>query len=129
LLTPLADLVRLVTKDPFWSHAAFYAASSGAVTALVALVPSLIDWIALPGDQRPSSASLAVTSVGVTFALVSAVARLASGAAGFATATFALTLAACALVLAGGWLGNERPNSADRDDSRFVHRASSPRIA
>jgi len=118
----------LITKDSFWSHAAFYAASSGAVTALVALLPSLVDWIALPSDQRPSGASIAVTSAGVTLALISAVARLASGATEFATATFAMTLAACALVLAGGWLGSERPSSADRDDSRFVH-ASRPHIA
>ena len=46
------DTIRLVTGDPKWSDVAFYMIGAGIVGGLVAAVPGLIDWLAIPKGTR-----------------------------------------------------------------------------
>jgi uncharacterized membrane protein len=58
-LTPLFDIVRVVTRDPAWSRAAFWLAFVGVVVATVAVIPDLLDWLATDRHTPARRAGLA----------------------------------------------------------------------
>ena len=58
-LTPLLDIVRLVTHNPSWARAAFWSAFLGAIVAAVAVVPELVDWLAADRHTRARRAGAA----------------------------------------------------------------------
>jgi uncharacterized membrane protein len=58
-LTPLLDIVRLVTRNSVWSRAAFWSAFLGAVLVFVAVVPELVDWLATDRHTRARRAGAA----------------------------------------------------------------------
>lgn len=45
-LAPLFDVVRIVTRNPEWSRAAFWSALIGALAVAIAVLPELGDWLA-----------------------------------------------------------------------------------
>ncbi len=58
-LTPLFDVVRLITRDAFWSRAAFWTAFLGGIVAVVAVIPELVDWLAADRHTRARRAGAA----------------------------------------------------------------------
>lgn len=58
-LTPLFDVVRLITRDAFWSRAAFWTAFLGGIVAVVAIIPELVDWLAADRHTRARRAGAA----------------------------------------------------------------------
>jgi uncharacterized membrane protein len=110
IFAPLADVVRLVTHDPFWSRMAFYTAFAGATLGAVTALPTLVDWLAAPRstrERRVRLVHLLFSVAGVALAWASAIVRLTSGAAAFARLPFALALLGAGLLLLGGWFGGE----------------------
>lgn len=108
VLTPIFDLVRLITGDIVWSEVAFLLAFTGAIAGAVVALPALVDWLALPRSSRAWRAAglqLALLVAAVVVAAASAVIRLHAGATTFAALPFALVLGGVALLLVGGWLG------------------------
>jgi uncharacterized membrane protein len=51
-LSPLWDLLRLSTPQPAWGIIGFWTIFAGVVSALVAAVPGLIDFLAIPTGTR-----------------------------------------------------------------------------
>ncbi len=62
-LTPLFDVVRLITRNPAWSRAALWSALVATVAAVVAVLPELIDWLALDRHTRARRAAIAPLTV------------------------------------------------------------------
>jgi uncharacterized membrane protein len=108
VLTPIFDLVRLITGEVIWSEVAFLLAFAGAIAGAVVALPALIDWLALPRTSpawRAAGLQLALLSAAVVVGGTSAVIRLHAGATTFAALPFALVLGSVALLLVGGWVG------------------------
>jgi uncharacterized membrane protein len=123
-LTPLLDVVRLLTRNPAWSRAAFWSAFLGAIVAAVAVVPELIDWLATDRHTRARRAgaapltlhvaALAPLALGVFERLhLAAVARTAAAAA-LPSLTrldvwpMALAIAGALAWLLAGWMQDAR---------------------
>jgi uncharacterized membrane protein len=108
VLTPIFDLVRLITGDIVWSEIAFLLAFAGAIAGALVALPALIDWLALPRQSpawRAAGLQLGLLTAAVSVSATSAVIRLHAGATTFAALPFALVLGSVALLLVGGWLG------------------------
>lgn len=123
VLTPIFDLVRLITGDIIWSEVAFLLAFAGAIAGALVALPALIDWLALPRRSsawRASGLKLALLTAAVVVATASAVVRLHAGATTFAAVPFALVLGSVALLLVGGWLGADEHGAPAAAPSRRV---------
>jgi len=123
-LTPLLDLVRLLTHNAFWSRAAFWTAFFGGVVAVVAIIPELVDWLAADRHTRARSAgaapltlhvaALAPVWLGVFERLRLGAAARAAAAAALPTMTkldawpMALAIAGALAWLVAGWMQEER---------------------
>jgi len=46
------DLFFLATNNVLWTQAAFYMIGAGVITGLVAAVPGIVDWLAIPRGTR-----------------------------------------------------------------------------
>lgn len=123
-LTPLLDLVRLLTHNALWSRAAFWTAFLGGVVAVVAIIPELADWLAADRHTRTRRAgaapltlhlaTLAPVWLGVFERLrLGAAARAAAGAA-IPSMTkldawpMALAIVGALAWLVAGWMQEER---------------------
>lgn len=115
LLTPIFDLVGLVTNEAKWAHVSLFCVFAGAIAAAVIALPALVDWLALPRDSaewRSAGVQLALLLTGVTTGIGSAVARLQLGARSFAALPFALVLASITLLTIAAWLGDASAHQA-----------------
>lgn len=123
-LTPLLDVVRLVTRNPSSARLAFWSAFVGVVVVGVALVAELVDWLATDRHRRARRAgaapltvhiaALAPLTLGVFERLYLAGATRAAAAAGLPTMTrldawpMALAVAGGIAWLLGSWMAEER---------------------
>lgn len=112
-LTPLLDLVRLVTREPAWSRVSFFVAFVGTIAAAVIVLPEVVDAIALD-RRRETLAAVALRCVAVALFAVSAVLRLQSGALQFAALSFALVVAGVLAFAAGATSRPASPSAAPR---------------
>ena len=121
--TPLLDIVRLITRNPTWSRAAFWSALLGTLVAVVALLPELVDWLAT--DRHTTArraglapltlhlAALAPLALGVFERLhLAAITRVAAGAAVPSLTRLdawpmALAIAGALAWLVAGWMQEE----------------------
>ncbi len=59
LITSLVfDVVYLLTNNGKWSEIAFWMIAAGVISGLVAAVPGVIDWLAIPHGTRARSFAL-----------------------------------------------------------------------
>lgn len=126
VLTPVFDLVRLITGEVVWSQISFLLVFTGVIAGAVVALPALIDWLAMSRRSavwRAAGLQLALLGAAILGAGVSAVVRLHGGASTFAALPFALALGSVGLLLVGGWL------SADFEVApQTVRRVSSSRL-
>jgi uncharacterized membrane protein len=129
-LTPLLDIVRLVTHNPLWSRLAFWSAVLGVLVAAVALVPATIDWLTADSGTRARRegaaplvlhfAALWPLALGVVERVYLAQAARAAAAAGLPTITrldawpLALAVAGAAAWLIAMWMRDARPSPSVR---------------
>lgn len=109
-LTPVSDVVRLITGDLFWSRVAFWLAFVGCVFAIVAAIPGFIDWLFVPRGtraRRVGAIHLAVNLTAVALFILSVILRLQHGASAFAPVGFVLAIVGALVLLVGGWFGGE----------------------
>lgn len=110
VLSPVSDIVGAITRDAFWSRAAFWLAFLGTIAAIVAAVPGFIDWLAVPGGTRAKRVGvihLAVNLTAVALFVISVILRFEHGADAFHAIAFVLALVGALVVLVGGWFGGE----------------------
>jgi len=122
-LTPVLDIVRVITRNPAWSRAAFWSALVGVVAVAVALLPEVLDWLAADRHTRTRVAgaapltlhfaALAPLALGVFERLhLAAVTRAAASAAlpsimRLDIWPMALAIAGALAWLVGGWMEEE----------------------
>jgi uncharacterized membrane protein len=51
-LSPVWDILRMSTPQPVWGAIAFWTIAAGVMAALVAAVPGLLDYLAIPAGTR-----------------------------------------------------------------------------
>ena len=103
------DIAFLVTQDPFWAQASYWLLIAGIVTALVAAVPGMIDFVTIDRVRNVwvSWAHMVANLVVVALALVNVGVRLDDPAAGVQGWGIWLSGIQTALLLFSGWLGGE----------------------
>lgn len=109
-LTPITDIVRLVTRNSFWSHVSFFLAFAGVVAGVVAAIPGFLDWLTIPRGTRARRVGvthLTVNLIGLALFTISIVLRMRVGAERFAPVAFLLAAAGAATLVVGGWFGGE----------------------
>ncbi len=103
------DIVGLASSDTTWFRISFWMIAAGIIGGLLAALPGLIDWWAIPSGTRAKNIGL-LHGVGnvvvvllfiVSWFLRRPVPEAPSGAA------FALSFIGVALALVTGWLGGE----------------------
>jgi uncharacterized membrane protein len=103
------DVISLASGNGDWSLAAFYMIAAGVVSGLVAAVPGLVDWLAIPKRTRAKSIG-AIHGLGnvvvVALFAMSWVMRYDSRAH-TESGPFVLSIIGVALALVTGWLGGE----------------------
>lgn len=62
-LTPLADLVGLVTRNPVWARVALWSAFIGVLVVALAVIPEVVDWLATDRHTRARRAGAAPLTV------------------------------------------------------------------
>jgi uncharacterized membrane protein len=106
------DVIYLVTDNTLWTQAAFYMIGAGVITGLVAAVPGVVDWLAIPRGTRAKRIGL-IHGVGnvivVTLFALSWYLRRDQPAAPPTGAVVAGLLGA-GLSLLTAWLGGEMVN-------------------
>ena len=111
LVTSLVfDIIQMVTGNPDFAVAAYWAIAGGVVGGLIAAVFGLIDWLAIPSGTRARSVGLwhGVGNV-VVVVLFAGSWLLRSGSAGYVPdmVAFGLSLVAVVIGAVTGWLGGE----------------------
>jgi len=123
-LTPLFDIVRLITRNPLWGRVAFWSAFIGVIVVAVALIPETIDWLATDRHTRARRAgaapltvhlaALAPLALGVFERLHLAAVTRAAASAALPSITrldawpMALAIAGALAWLVGVWMAEER---------------------
>ncbi|MGZ3408201.1 MAG: DUF2231 domain-containing protein [Polyangia bacterium] len=123
-LTPAIDIVRVVTRNPAWSRAAFWSALIGVVVVAVAVLFEVADWLAADRHTRARGAgpaplmlhvaAIAPLALGVFERLHLAAAARAASVAALPTVTrldawpMALAIAGALAWLVAGWMAEER---------------------
>jgi uncharacterized membrane protein len=106
----LFDVLRGVTDDEIYGHAAFLSIAAGVLGGLVAAVPGLVDWLGVRRDTRAWRVGVLHLAVNITTLTAFAVSWLLRwGADDRQPTTAAVVVAAIALLgsFLGGWLGGE----------------------
>jgi uncharacterized membrane protein len=112
-LLPVAvvfDIVAIFTKNDFWYQLSFYMIAAGLIGGLIAAIPGLIDFLAIPAGTRAKRIGL-LHGVGnlIVIALFAISWWLRYRNANHIPDNLAITLALLAVVLslATAWLGGE----------------------
>ena len=110
LATSIAfDIVYLLTGNGKWSEIAFWMIAAGVIGGLVAAVPGLIDWLAIPSGTRAKAVGLwhgGGNVVAIVLFIVSWLLRVGEpGEPG----AIPIILSVVGVILSGvtGWLGGE----------------------
>jgi uncharacterized membrane protein len=123
-LTPLFDVVRVLTRNPAWSRAAYWSALIGLVVAVMAVLFELLDWVAADRHTRARGAgaapltlhvaAIAPLALGIYERLHLAAAARTASLAGLPSVTrldawpMALAIAGALAWLVAGWMAEER---------------------
>jgi uncharacterized membrane protein len=104
-----SDIAFRSTADTFWARASYWLLLSGVVTALVAALPGVIDFLTIDRvrDIWVSWTHMIANLVVVAIAAVNLWLRSDDPAAGVQNWGFALSGLTTALLLFSGWLGGE----------------------
>ena len=119
------DICRLATGDPRWGMVAFWTIVAGVIGAVLAAVPGLIDWLAIPARTRARTIGLyhMVLNLIVVALFVLSILFRATEPGGYAMAGFGrmvLGWIGVVIALVSGWLGGELVETlgiAVRDDA------------
>jgi uncharacterized membrane protein len=110
-LTPIFDIVHMVTGQPLWAQIAFWMTICGLAGGLAAAVFGLIDWLfAVPNKTRAHRVGLAHLLVNLLAIAAFAVAlafRFERHVLTPGYAPLALDLIGLSVLFVGGWLGGE----------------------
>jgi len=103
------DVIGLVTASSVWHEAAFLMISVGLLTAVVAAVAGLVDWLAIPAGTRAKSLGLRHGLGNVVIVVLFAVSWLLRLGKQAEPGTLAILLAlvGAGLLVVTGWLGGE----------------------
>lgn len=110
LIGPLGtDIVFVKTSNPFWAEASYWLLIAGIVTALVAAIPGLIDFVTIDRIRSLwiSWAHMIANLTVVGIALVNVGVRLGDHLAGAADWGIWFSGLQTLLLLFSGWLGGE----------------------
>jgi uncharacterized membrane protein len=104
------DALHGATDDPRYGYAAFFAIAAGVIGGILAAVPGVIDWLAVPSGSRAKRIGWLHLLVNLTMVALFALSwLLRSNANDRQPTTAAVAVAIIALVgsFVGGWLGGE----------------------
>lgn len=103
------DIIHLVTDDGRWADISFWMIAAGIVGGLIAAVPGLIDWLAIPSGTRAKAIGLwhAIGNVVVLALFAGSWAMRYEDPTAPGAIALALAWSAAAVALATGWLGGE----------------------
>ncbi|MEE1611320.1 DUF2231 domain-containing protein [Microvirga sp. CF3016] len=103
------DIAFLATQDAFWAQVSYWLLIAGIVTALVAAIPGMIDFVTIDRVRNVwvSWAHMVANLVVVALALINVGVRLDDPAAGVQGWGIWLSGIQTALLLFSGWLGGE----------------------
>ena len=103
------DIAFLITQDPFWAQGSYWLLIAGIVTALMAAVPGMIDFVTIDRVRNVwvSWAHMVANLIVVGLALINVGVRLDDPAAGAQDWGIWLSGTQTALLLFSGWLGGE----------------------
>ena len=105
----VTDLAWVATAQPFWALCSFWLLAAGPVTALVAAVLGLTDFLGEPRIRNLLVARLhfAGNAVVIVIAAVNVWLRLEDPVVGADAAAVALSAVAAVILVGTGWLGGE----------------------
>jgi len=103
------DIVALVSKENEWFNISFWMIAAGIIGGLLAALPGLVDWVAVPGGTRAKSIGLWHGAGNVIVVLLFAISWFIRRGHDHQPTSGALVLSFVAVVLAlfTGWLGGE----------------------
>ena len=103
------DIIRFATGDGRWSEIAYYTIGAGIIGGLVAAVPGVVDFVAIPAGTRAKRIGLLHGVGNVIVVLLFAWSWLLRSDAPREPETLALILSFAGAALGGvtGWLGGE----------------------
>jgi uncharacterized membrane protein len=103
------DIAALVTGNYDWFHIAFWIMAAGILGGLLAALPGLVDWAAIPNNTRAKAIGLWHGGGNVVVLVLFAISWFVRRANAEVPSTGALVLSFAGLLLAlvTGWLGGE----------------------
>jgi uncharacterized membrane protein len=103
------DIAALVSNDNGWFNISFWLMAAGILGGLLAALPGLVDWVAIPNNTRAKAIGLWHGGGNVVVLALFAVSWfLRRGTAGVPSGgALALSFIALVLALITGWLGGE----------------------
>jgi uncharacterized membrane protein len=103
------DIIRLITRDGFWSEMSYWMIAAGVISGLLAAPFGLIDWLAIPSATRAKRIGAVHGGGNVVVLALYAVSWLMRSGSPAAPETPALAMAFLGggLALMTGWLGGE----------------------
>lgn len=107
--TLVTDIAFRYTADTFWARGSYWLLAAGIVTALIAAIPGLIDFMSIDRVRNVwvSWAHMIGNLIVVALAAINLWLRWDDPAAGAAGAGLWLSLLTTALLVFNGWLGGE----------------------
>lgn len=104
------DIVHLATNNNLWAHVAFWMLTCGLIGGVVAAIPGLIDYFAIPAHSRArhvGTRHLTANLIAVAFFLLSWIVRLSVGIDNSGAGAMILAIIGVPVALVGGWYGGE----------------------
>ena len=104
------DIVYLITGNAIFSVVAFWMITAGVIGGLIAAVPGVIDWLAIPHGTRARSIALwhlLSNVVAIVLFALSWLIRIGAPPAQTGAIAIILSLVGVILLGLGGWLGGE----------------------
>jgi uncharacterized membrane protein len=106
----ICDILNMAIRNSVFGIVAFWMLTFGILGAIVAAVPGLVDWTAIPSGTRASRLGLYhlfVNVAGLGLFVASWCVRVFARLPNAHWEPFVLALAGLALIFIGGWLGGE----------------------
>ncbi|HWG57506.1 MAG TPA: DUF2231 domain-containing protein [Candidatus Acidoferrales bacterium] len=103
------DIAALVSGDAGWFNISFWLIGAGILGGLLAALPGLVDWLAIPRNTRAKSIGLLHAGGNVVVLILFAISWFMRRAGDTVPSAGALVLSFIAILLAvlTGWLGGE----------------------
>jgi uncharacterized membrane protein len=103
------DITALVSSDNEWFHISFWIIAAGTLGGLIAALPGLVDWLAIPNNTRAKTIGLWHGGGNVVVVILFTISWFIRRDRGEVPSMGALVLSFAAILLAlvTGWLGGE----------------------